>query len=139
LNHAVEAASSIALTNFIQPHCRKDSGRVRLSCSCAEALADFDDSLYAHVSTEEVDRFIRDHVIDSATLPLAESFAMSAILGSAGSTIAEELSLDVIPEFQFKDDRESGNFLATLERRSLAWQPSSIPHRIQELILADLV
>jgi hypothetical protein len=139
LNHAVEAASSIALTNFIQPHCRKDSGRVRLCCSSAAALADFDESLYAHVSTEEVDRFIRDHVIDRSTLSLAESFAKSAILGSAGSTIAEELSLDFIPEFKFKDDTESGNYLLILERRSLVWQPSPIPHAIQELILADLV
>jgi hypothetical protein len=139
LDHAVEAASSIARTNFIQPHCRKDSGRVRLSCSSAAALADFDESLYAHVSTEEVDRFIRDHVIDISTLPLAESFARAAILGSVGSTIAEELSLEVIPEFQFKDDVESGNFMVILERRSLAWQPSPIPSKIQELILADLV
>jgi hypothetical protein len=139
LSHAVEAASSIALTDFIQPLCRAGSGRVRLSCSSAATLTDFDESLYAHVSTEEVDRFIRDHVIDRATLQLAESFAVSAILGSAGSTIAEDLSLDVIPEFVFKDDMESSNFLTILERRSLAWQPSSIPPQLQELILADLV
>ncbi|KAI9554203.1 hypothetical protein GHT06_019475 [Daphnia sinensis] len=138
LSHAVEAASSIALTDFIQPHCRVGSGRVRLSCSSAAALTDFDESLYAHVSTEEVDNFIRDHVIDRSTLQLAESFAMAAILGPAGSTIAEELSLDVIPEFVFKDDMESGNFLVSLERRSIPWQPSTIPPQLQELILADL-
>uniref|UniRef100_A0A0P4YE06 AAA+ ATPase domain-containing protein n=2 Tax=Daphnia magna TaxID=35525 RepID=A0A0P4YE06_9CRUS len=138
LSHAVEAASSIALTDFIQPLCRVGSGRVRLSCSSAAALTDFDESLYAHVSTEEVDNFIRDHVIDRSTLKLAESFAMAAILGPAGSTIAEELSLDVIPEFLFKDDVESGNFLVSLERRSIPWQPSTIPPQLQELILADL-
>jgi hypothetical protein len=139
LSHAVEAASSIALTNFIQPLCRAGSGRVRISCNSAAALADFDESLYAHVSTEEVDRFISDHVIDRLTLQLAESFAMAAVLGSAGSAIAEDLSLDVIPEFVFKDDMESGNYLVVLERRSIVWQPSSIPPQLQELILADLV
>ena len=72
LRHAVEAASSIALTGFIQPLCRVDSGRVRLSCSSAAALTDFDESLYAHVKTEEVDQFIRNHVIDRTTLQLAE-------------------------------------------------------------------
>ncbi|XP_057375006.1 uncharacterized protein LOC130695963 [Daphnia carinata] len=138
LSHAVEAASSIALTDFIQPLCRGGSGRVRLSCSSSAALTDFDESLYAHVSTEEVDNFIRDHVIDRSTLQLAESFAMAAILGPAGSTIAEELSLEVIPEFVFKDDMESGNFLVSLERRSIPWQPSTIPPQLQELILADL-
>jgi hypothetical protein len=139
LSHAVEAASSIALTDFIQPLCRAGSGRVRISCSSAAALADFDESLYAHVPTEEVDRFIRDHVIDRLTLQLAESFAVAAVLGSAGSTIAEDLALDVIPEFVFKDDMESGNYLVVLERRSIVWQPSSIPPQLQELILADLV
>ncbi len=139
LDHAVEAASFIARTNFIQPHCRKDSGRVVLSCSSAAALADFDESLYAHVSTEEVNRFIRDHVIDISTLPLAESFARAAILGSVGSAIAEELSLEVIPDFKFKYDVESRNFMVILERRSLAWQPSPIPSKIQELILAKWV
>jgi hypothetical protein len=64
---------------------------------------------------------------------------MAAVLGSAGSTIAEDLSLDVIPEFVFKDDMESGNYLVVLERRSIVWQPSSIPPQLQELILADLV
>jgi hypothetical protein len=51
---------------------------------------------------------------------------MSAILGSAGSNIAEDLSLDIIPEFVFKDDMESCNFLTILEKHSLAWQPSAI-------------
>ena len=139
LSHAVDAASSIALLNFVQPHCRAKSGRVRLSCSSASALTDFDESLYAHVATEEVDRFIRDHVIDQTTLRLAESFAMAAILGSAGSTIAEDLSLDIIPEFVFKDDMESGSYLVSMERRSLAWQPTSLPPPLQELILSDLV
>ena len=64
---------------------------------------------------------------------------MSAILGSTGSTIAEDLSLDAIPEFIFKDDIESCNFMTILEKRSLAWQPSSIPPQLQERILADLV
>lgn len=137
LNHAAEAASSIALNSFIQPHCRP--GCVRLSCSSAAALTDFDESLYAHVPAELVDRFIRDHLIDQATLQIAESFARTAILGSAGSTIAENVSLAVIPEFVFKDDTESRNYLLVLERRSLKWQPSSIPPHLQELILADLV
>ncbi|KAI9554792.1 hypothetical protein GHT06_020069 [Daphnia sinensis] len=136
LNHAAEAASSIALTSFIQPHCRP--GCVRLSCSNAAALTDFDESSYAHVSAEEVDRFIRDHVIDRVTLQIAESFAKTAVLGSAASTIAENVSLAVIPEFVFKDDTESRNYLLVLERRSLTWQPSSIPPHLQELILADL-
>ncbi|KAI9554117.1 hypothetical protein GHT06_019389 [Daphnia sinensis] len=87
---------------------------------------------------QQVDNFIRDHVIDRSTLQLAGSFAMAAILGPAGSTITEELSLDVIPKFVFKDDMESGNFFVSLERRSIAWQPSTIPPQHQELILADL-
>ena len=139
LSHAVEAASSIALLNFIQPHCRADTGRIRLSCSSAAALTDLDESLYAHVSIEEVDRFIRNHFIDEKTLQLAESFAMAAILGHAGSTIAEDLSLDVIPEFVFQMDTESGNYLVYLERRSLIWQPASILIALRGLILSDLV
>jgi hypothetical protein len=144
LRHAVEAASSIALTNFIRPLCRTvcgttGSGRVRISCNSAAALADFDESLYAHVSTEKVDRFICDHVIDRFTLQLAESFAMTAVLGSAGSTIAEDLYLEVIPEFVFKDDVDSSKYLVVLERRSIVWQPSAIPPQMQELIIADLV
>ena len=139
LSHAVEAASSVAVTSFIQPHCRAGLGRVRLCCSSAASLSDFDESVFAHVSMEEVDCFIRDHAIDHTTLQLAESFAMAAVLRSAGSTIAEDVSLDAIPEFIFKDDTESNNFFVALERRSLAWQPSSIPPQLQDLILADLV
>ena len=139
LSQAVEAASSVALTSFIQPHCRVGSGRVRLFCSSAASLTGFDESFYAHVPTQHVDRFIRDHVIDGTTLQLAESFAMTAILGFAGSTIVKDLSLNVIPEFVFKDDVESSNFLLSLERRSVPWQPVSIPPQLQELILTDLV
>ena len=76
LSHAIEAASSVALAQFIQPHCRVGSGRVRLNCSSAAALTDFVKSLYAHLSSQEVDCFIRDHVIDETTLQLAESFAI---------------------------------------------------------------
>ena len=137
LSHAVDAASSIALLNFVQHHFRAKSDRVRLSCSSAAALTDLDESLYAHVATKEVDRYIRDHVIDQTTLRLAQSFAMAAIIHS--STIAEDLSLDIISEFVFKDDMESGNYLVSLERRSLAWQPTSLPPPLQELILFDLV
>ena len=139
LVHAVETASSISLTSFIHPHCRAGSGRVRLSSSSAAALCDLDESLYAHVPTTEIDSFIRDHVIDGSTLRLAESFAMAAILGSTGSTIAEDLCLDVIPEFIFKEDFNSNNYIVNLERRSLVWQPTPIPPRTQELILTDLV
>ena len=45
LSHAIEAASSVALAQFIQPHCRVGSGRVRLNCSSAAAMTDFDESL----------------------------------------------------------------------------------------------
>ena len=51
LNHAADAASSVSLTNFIQPHCRFGSGRVRLSCNSAAVLADFDESLYARIAS----------------------------------------------------------------------------------------
>lgn len=64
---------------------------------------------------------------------------MAAVLGPAGSTIAQDCSLDVIPEFLFKDDVESNNFLVVLEMRSAVRQPITIPNQIQELILADLV
>lgn len=139
LAHAVEAASSVSLTSFIHSYCRAGSGRVRISCSSAAALSDLDESLYAHVSCEKVDAFIKDHVIDGSTLQLAESFAMAAVLGPAGSTIAEDLSLDVVPDFIFKDDMESTNFLVNLDRRSLVWQPSDISPPLLELILVDLV
>jgi hypothetical protein len=49
LNHAVEAASSIALISFIQPLCRARSGRVRISCSSTAALFEFNDSLSVFV------------------------------------------------------------------------------------------
>jgi hypothetical protein len=64
---------------------------------------------------------------------------MTAVLGSAGSTIAEDLYLEVIPEFVFKDDVDSSKYLVVLERRSIVWQPSAIPPQMQELIIADLV
>lgn len=123
---------------FVQPYCRAGSGRVRLSYSSTAALANFDESLFAHVSAQEVDRFLSNHVIDRETLPLAESFAMGAVLGQAGSTIAEDLALEVVTEFIFKDNLDSGNFLAALERRSLAWQPAAITPEIQERIIGDL-
>ena len=138
LAHAVEAAASVSSTNFIQPHCRAKSGRVRLSCLNAASMAEFDESLYAHVSVEEVDHFIRDHAIDKSTLQLANSFAMTAILGPAGSTIAEDLILEAFSEFTFKDIVESNNFLLNLERRFLAWHPTPILTEIQDRIIADL-
>ena len=95
------------------------------------------------MSAEEVNRFIRYHVINEITLQLAESFAMAAIRGSAGilgpTTIAKGLLLDVTPEFVFQMDTESGNYLVYLERRSLTWQPASIPNALRGLILSDLV
>ena len=45
-------------------------------------MADFDESLYAHATIEQVDRFITDHAIDKSTLRLAESYAMTAVLGA---------------------------------------------------------
>ena len=138
LSHAVEAASSVSLTEFIQPHCRAGSGRVRLSCINSAVMADFDESFYAHVATEDVNRFISDHVIDRNTLRLAESFAATAVLGSAGSAIAQDLALEHIPEFVFKDNTESNNYLLTLERRSLPWQPTAINPEIQDKIITDL-
>jgi E3 ubiquitin-protein ligase RNF213 len=101
-------------------------------------MAEFDESLYAHVSVEEVDSFLSDHAIDKSTLQLANSFAMAAILGPAGSTIAEDLILEAFSEFIFKDVVESNNFLLNLERRFLAWQPTPIPTEIQDRIIADL-
>ena len=65
-SHAVESASSVALASFVQPHCRAGSGRVRLCCSSAASLSDFEESLFAHVSTKQVDCFIRDHAIDQS-------------------------------------------------------------------------
>ena len=138
LNHAVESALSVAQISFVRPHCRQDK-RFLLSCTNAAAMNDFDESLYAHVSTEEVDRFIRDHAIDGTILPLAELFAKTAILGSTGSMIAAGLRFDVIDEFVFKDDMKSVNYIANLERRAVPWQPSPIPPEFQKLILIDLV
>jgi hypothetical protein len=63
---------------------------------------------------------------------------MGAVLGQAGSTIAEDLALEVAAEFLFKDNLHSGNFLSNLERRSLAWQPAAITPEIQERIITDL-
>ena len=138
LDHATGAASSVSRIDFVQPYCRLGSGRVRLSCNSAAVLADFDESLYAHVAIEEVDQFISDHVIDKDTLRLAESFAMTAILGSAGSTIAQDIAMETIPEFVFKDNVESSNYLLTLERRSLRWQPTEINPEVKERIITDL-
>ena len=125
MSHAVEAAASIAQLSFVQPGCRAKSGRVELCFSNAADLADFDDSLYAHVSAQEVDGYISDHVIrdhvirdlvggdyvycdhviDVHTIGLAdEIFAMNAVLGPAGSTIAQDLRLGGIGEFFLKDD-----------------------------------
>ena len=101
-------------------------------------MANFDESLFAHVSLNEVDVFIRNHVIDRQTLPLAESFATGAVLGQAGSTIAEDLAVEMVPEFHFKDDVDAGNFFSIIDRRSLAWQPAVIPRDVEELIIGDL-
>jgi len=111
---------------------------VRLSCNSAADLADFDESLYAHLATEVVDRFISDHFIDKDTLQLAESFAATSVLGSAGSTIAQDVAMETISEFVFKDNVESSNYLLTLERRSLAWKPTAINPEVQDKIIADL-
>ena len=101
-------------------------------------MADFDESLYAHATIEQVDRFITDHAIDKSTLRLAESYAMTAVLGAAGSTITEDLFLHDIPEFVFKEDIESSNYIVILERCSLPWQPYPIPPETQERIITDL-
>ena len=135
LNHAVETAASIALKEFIQPHCRVGSGRVQLSCLSAAAMSDFDESLYSHVTVEEVDRFISDHAISKSTLCLAESYAKTAVLGAAGSSIVQDLLLDAIPEFLFKDDVQSSNFIIALDKGSLLWQPTPINPQIQVSIL----
>jgi len=124
----VETAAYIAQMPFVQPGCRAGSGRVRLSFSSTAVLADFDDSLFAHFLALDLDRFLSDHVIDKDTLGLAESFAMAAVLGPAGSTIAQDLSLEIVGEFFFKDNMESDRFLSSLERRSLAWQPTPRSH-----------
>lgn len=139
LANAVEAANSLAQIDFIKMHCRKGSSRTRLNCSSAAGMAEFDESLYSHVSREQVDRFIVDHVIDNNTLRLAESFAMVSVLGSAGSTIAADLFLDPIPEFTFKETTSSENHVLSLERRFSTWQPTTLTNEIVELILADLV
>ena len=123
---------------FVQLGCRAKSGRVQLSVSNAAVLADFDDSLFANVSAQRVDEFISDHVIDQDTLGLAESFAMAAVLGPAGSTIVQDLSLEIAGEFYFKDNPESETFLSSLERRFLPWQPTGIPADILNRIVGDM-
>lgn len=137
MKHAVEAAASIAKLPFVQPGCRTVSGVVKFSN--ASALADFDDSLFAHFSAPDLDLFLSDHVIDKDTLELAESFAMAAVLGPAGSTIAQDLSLEIVGEFFFKDNIDSNhNFLYLFEQRSLAWQPVLVPPEVQERIIVEL-
>jgi len=138
LDHATGAASFVSRIDFVQPYCRLGSGRVRLSCNSAADLADFDESLYAHLATEVVDRFISDHFIDKDTLQLAESFAATSVLGSAGSTIAQDVAMETISEFVFKDNVESSNYLLTLERRSLAWQPTALNPEFKVKIITDL-
>ena len=138
LAHATETASSVSRIDFVQPYCRLGSSRVRLSCSSTTVMADFDESLYAHVATEVVDRFISDHFIDKNTLRFAESFAATSVLGSAGSTIAQDLVMEAIPEFMLKDNAECGHYLLTLERRTLAWKPTAINPEFQDKIIADL-
>ena len=61
LSQAVEAASSVALTSFIQPHCRVGLGRVRLFCSSAASLTGFYESLYAHVPIHSGSRHRRNY------------------------------------------------------------------------------
>ena len=51
-------------------HSTSLSNQIRLSCLNAAAMAEFDESLYAHVSVEEVDSFLSDHAIDKSTLHL---------------------------------------------------------------------
>ena len=67
LNYEVETAASIALTGLIRPHCRTGSERISFP------------------AIKEVDLFITDHAIDKSTLSLAESYAMTAMLGLAAS------------------------------------------------------
>lgn len=134
----METAAYIAQMPFVQPGCRQDSNRALLSFSNAAALADFDDSLFAHVSVQEVDAFISDHAIDIHTIELAESFAMAVVLGPAGNTIAQNLTLEIVGEFSFKDNVESNHFLSSLERRSSALQPTALPPGVQERIIVEL-
>lgn len=72
------------------------------------------------------------------TCPLKKSKVLSVITRSAGSAIGEDFALDFIPEFVFIEDLESENSVVVLERKSIVWQPSSLPPQLQELILADL-
>ena len=138
LESSVEAAAGVSAMDFIQPFRRPKSGRVLLSCVNAAAMAEFDESVYAYVPIGEVDRFISDHVIDKTTLRLAESFAMESVLGSAGSTIAEDLRLDPLPEFIFKDSAETAHRVTKREEQFLVYQPIGIPATIQEQIISDL-
>ncbi len=136
----MNAATSVAELPIGDSGRRTDgSSRIRISCSTAADLAEFDDSLCAHVSVKELDLFICDHVIDKDTLGLAESFAMAAVLGSSGSTpLVQGLYLDDIGKFLFKDDENSDHFLTSMERRSKNWQQTAIPREVQESIIVDL-
>ncbi len=138
LQHAVDAATSISEMPIIQSGCRSGSRHICISFSNAADLADFDDSLLPHVSVQEVDRFLSDHVIEKDTLGVAESFAMAAVLGTSGNTIAQGLFLDDVGKFFFKEEVDSDDFLSSLERRFLAWQPTSLPTEVQERIIVDL-
>ena len=138
LSHAVETAAFIAQMPFVQPGCRPDSNRAQLLFSNAAALADFEDSLFVHVSIEEVNAFITDHAIDIDTIELAESFAMAVVLGPAGNTIAQNLTLEIVGEFYFKDNVDSNHFLSSLERRSSALQPTALPPGVQERNIVEL-
>lgn len=137
LDDAIAAASSVMLTDFVQPHCRKGSGRIMISCSDASCLSQFDACVYPHVPMEEVDRFIREHAIDQSTMNLAESYAMQTLLGSAGSTIAEDVGFDTLTEFVFQDLVET-DLLLSLQKLEAVWKPIQIPIELQAKIVADL-
>lgn len=102
LNHAINAASSITTQSFLQQKCQSKSERAIISCSNAPLMQRFDECIFPHVACKEVDRFIRDNLIDEDTLDLAESFAKVAILGSSGSPISPDIVLEEIPTFVFK-------------------------------------
>jgi len=70
---------------------------------------------------------------------LAESFSRATVLGPVGSTIAQDLSLEINRDFCFKHTIESDHhFLSLIEMHSLTWQPTVVPPEIQERILVDL-
>ena len=140
LSQAVQAAASVASSIKTVVPSIEQSGRYQLSCASAASMAQFDESRYAHVDWRQFDRFLDNHAIDEHTLKLAETFAMTSVLGTAGSTIAEDVRLENITEFVFRETTETvaGNLLLDLEGQSLAWQPTPIDGFIEDRILDDL-